>query len=334
MISLIAQSRYPLSNPVYRAAATNDYREFRRLTCGGIDQNVLNCENQTLLIVATMANSLPIVRRLLRRPVNLNLRDNFEKCALHYAVEVDASTIIKALLRAGADPNVVDKDNKTPLRYAVQYSSLKIVRTLLDYSNVDTELKDVTGLTPLLYCALFGHFAKAELLVDRHASKEVCDKEAQTPLHLAARRGHLTLTRLLLSPAAEGARDKQGRTPLMVAMMYDRILIVEMLLLRCLDLTIKDELGMNFIHYATIMNSPSTVEHMLAVTGLSIDDLDLRGLTPLQLAIRITSDEVIDILLHFGANLNVQSLHGTTPLMEAVYRNSAGIVSKLVHYLS
>lgn len=274
------------------------------------------------------------MRRLLRHPVNLDHRDDYRKTALHYAVDVDAPTVVEALIRAGANPNVVDGDNETPLHYSVQCSSPKVVHALLQFPQVNTDIRDNYGLTPLLHCALHGYYVKAKMLVDRHASFEVVNNDGHTPLHLAVRRGHYALAELFISSTAMGIRDHSGRSPLMLALMYGHHLIAEMLLEHHPDLTLRDELGMNLIHYAVVMNDVPTVEHMLAVTGYTINEPDSRGLTPLHLAIRITADDVIDTLLHFGANLNLQNLQGMTPLMEAVFRNDAGIVTKLVNYLS
>ena len=55
-------------------------------------------------------------------------------------------------------------------------------------------------------------------LLEQGANKDKADKDGWTPLHWAARKGHLAIAKLLMSYGADlNAREKYGRLPIRVA---------------------------------------------------------------------------------------------------------------------
>jgi hemoglobin len=105
---------------------------------------------------------------------------------LHYASAAGCLDVVTAILRLGADPSVKDSGGHTPL-----------------YS-VANGCPSAAG--PRIVQALVRAGA------DVNAS---CGVTRATPLHMAARRGHLEIARTLLDcGAALEARDSKGDTPL------------------------------------------------------------------------------------------------------------------------
>jgi truncated hemoglobin YjbI len=105
---------------------------------------------------------------------------------LHFAAGAGCVEVVTLLLRLGVDPNIRDRGNHTPL-YCVanqcgSHSGPDIVRALVD-AGADVDASG--GVT------------------------------RATPLHMAARRGHVETARALLDcGAAVNARDRKGDTPL------------------------------------------------------------------------------------------------------------------------
>ena len=70
---------------------------------------------------------------------------------------------------------------------------------------------DAHGRSPLRAAVQFGHYATAELLIDRAANVSLADERGCTPLHAAARFRHTSAARLLLERgAAVDAQDGDG----------------------------------------------------------------------------------------------------------------------------
>jgi truncated hemoglobin YjbI len=141
------------------------------------------------------------------------------------AVERDASL---ATRRSGG---------RTLLHYASGTGCLPVVESLLRIGT-DADLENAGGHTPL-YCAAneCGSEAGPEVvraLVRAGADVNACGGVTRaTPLHMAARRGHVEIARTLLDcGAAIDARDSKGHTPMQRAVNCRRQAVVQFLLSR------------------------------------------------------------------------------------------------------
>ncbi|KAI8946693.1 ankyrin repeat-containing domain protein [Xylaria longipes] len=73
-----------------------------------------------------------------------------------------------------------------------------IIKGLDPESNIDIDLKDSWGRTPLLYAAWGGHRAVVELLLSTgKVAVDLTDNWGQTPLSLAAQEGYQDIVQLL-----------------------------------------------------------------------------------------------------------------------------------------
>ena len=104
---------------------------------------------------------------------------------LHWACGAGAMPVVQQLLRVGTDPNLLDRGGHTPL-YAVANE-----------------------------CASEGGGEVVRALVQAGADVNACGGVTRaTPLHMAARRGHVGIARALLEVgAAINAADSKGVTP-------------------------------------------------------------------------------------------------------------------------
>ena len=121
---------------------------------------------------------------------------------LSVAVRFSTNRVVRSLLQHGADANV--KCDMTPLGVAVQRNDKKLTALLLDSgANIDLLTHPVV---------------KRE---SRISDEETRDHLMQTPLHIACRKGFVTMTAyLLLKQAATDIIDGSGNTPANVARKY------------------------------------------------------------------------------------------------------------------
>ncbi|EAW17215.1 Ankyrin repeat protein [Aspergillus fischeri NRRL 181] len=124
---------------------------------------------------------------------------------LSLAAEHDSVLAMKVLLlQDGADIKAVEQTEEIPLLVtAVINRSPKVVRFLLTRDEVDPNVKNYDGQTPLAYVAYecFNDIVKI-LLKCPQVDVNCADNRGCTPLRLAAERSHVFVVRTLLSNAS------------------------------------------------------------------------------------------------------------------------------------
>jgi hypothetical protein len=152
-------------------------------------------------------------------------------------------------------------------------------------ANVNTEIHDERGWTPLMLAAFSGHNEIINLLIKHHANILARDLLGNAALHWAADAGQIASAKLLIENRAEvDARNNSGLTPLFRAIMRRHLGVVLLLIDSGanLDLTTRDG---------------STALHKAAAEGYT---------------------EIVRTLLHHGANMNVKNIDGNLPLTLAL----------------
>ncbi len=174
----------------------------------------------------------------------------------------DDAAAVMGLLRRGFDPNTPDPSGQHPLYLALRQPSLKVAQALIDWPATKVDQRNKADETPLMMAALKGHVAQARALIARDAD---VNKPGWAPLHYAATGGHLELMELLLEHHAFiDAESPNGSTPLMMAAMYGSPQSVRLLLEAGADVAMKNQLGLSALDFARRANRPDAVEMILA----------------------------------------------------------------------
>ncbi|MCU7935672.1 MAG: ankyrin repeat domain-containing protein [Candidatus Thiodiazotropha sp. (ex Dulcina madagascariensis)] len=155
-----------------------------------------------------------------------------------------------------------------------------------------------------------------------------------TPLHVAAQKGSLVMSRILVKHGADlEAVDPQGHTPLLKALIARNTIVaadlvrsganldpdtalhetaklgsadrdvIDFLVKQGAALDNRDENGNTPLHSA-ILNGQRVVAKYLINRGASLDAINHAGLTPLALAIERKNPDIERILRQFGASEN------------------------------
>lgn len=127
---------------------------------------------------------------------------------LHRAATWNVIDVTDVLLRHGADPNAQDYDEGwTPLHDAVIWNGFEepqVMVPLLVHADTDPDIEDGLGLTPLHWAARYGHLSVVKVLLDdRKTDVDAGDQKGYTPLHSAAVNNILDLVELLLDHGAD-----------------------------------------------------------------------------------------------------------------------------------
>ncbi|RMX60043.1 hypothetical protein pdam_00004489 [Pocillopora damicornis] len=139
---------------------------------------------------------------------NVNEQNDTEDTALHSASQFGQSLVVAVLLENHADPRILNSRQESPLDLAAQYGRMEAVKQLLNYH--------------------------PDLLEDGNMVR------THTPLHLAARNGHINVVSYFLSCGMDVNISGTSGTALHEAALYGKVDVVNLLLQCGIDVTVVD----------------------------------------------------------------------------------------------
>ncbi|EWZ00274.1 hypothetical protein FOYG_00157 [Fusarium oxysporum NRRL 32931] len=239
------------------------------------------------LMLASVNGRTDIARWLFSRGTKIHERYQ-NKSAISLATSNGHAETVEFLLNVGADPNTCGIEDEPILSLAAK--------------NCDGKL--------------------TKFLLERGASAKAKDRLRKTPLHRAAEReGTVTIMEALLSYGAEiDARDDQGRTPLILALMYASIDEIGFLIGQGADVTAQDEEDETCLHQAMRRkNATLEVVRLLLENGARADARSRSGQTCLHSfarrgTVKTSTSDIIQLVTSRGTDLNANDNDGNTPL--------------------
>lgn len=167
------------------------------------------------------------------------------------AAKFDDVSEVKSLLKKGVNPNTVDANGIPMLVLAIKEKSPKVIDVLLGDKNIDVDLSDKNGETPLMMASIDGNLPLVKTLVIGH--KAQLDHIGWTPLHYACAKGQLEVAQFLIANGAIVDSMSLGNTtPLMMAVQSGNELLVKLLLDKAADLQLRNDQGLTAIDIADI----------------------------------------------------------------------------------
>lgn len=178
------------------------------------------------------------------------------------AIKRDDPGALRQLLGRGFDPNTPSPEGLHGLYLALQEPALKAAEALIDWPKTNLEARTAQDESPLMMAALKGHAALARKLIDKGAD---VNKPGWAPLHYAATGGHLEIMNLLLEHHAFiDAESPNGTTPLMMAAHYGTPAAVKLLLEAGADTAMKNQQGLSAVDFANRANRKDVAELIAA----------------------------------------------------------------------
>jgi len=146
-----------------------------------------------------------------------------------------------------------------------------IIHFLVEEGKADLEAKDNEGYTAFHYAVMSGNEDNVEYFLSKNANPSSKDKYNSAPLHFAAFKGHLAITKLLLSsPNIDiNATNSKGETPLHWAVKNeDSLRLVTLLVDKGANAKAKNNLKETPFMVAAEINPESSVTaHLSKITG-------------------------------------------------------------------
>jgi len=279
---------------LYAAAQHADPAMTAKLLAAGADPNVALPSGETPLMLAAQRGNVETVRALLKGGANANAKEqNAGQNALMWALSERQAAVADELVKGGADVNAGSKSGFTPLMFAAQQNDVDSERILLRAGAKVDGAQPKTGLTPLMIASAMAHTQTVNLLLDNKADPNHVDAIGQTALHKAVRDSDYginlagkpailaTVKSLLAHKANPNARLNPDAATAAAELVY---------------------------------NQGQNDRRRVAST---VNEISLRGSTPLLLAAEVNNLDVIKALVDAGADPKIPTEQGSTSLMVA-----------------
>ncbi|GJQ88623.1 hypothetical protein Trydic_g9064 [Trypoxylus dichotomus] len=308
----------------------------------GVDFNKMDTFNCTPLHYSVMAaQNIEIIGLLLEKYGISNLYADLDKetSILHMSIATDDVNVTKMLLqglnqRGPNSPSLNDIDCDLPnylLDLAIECGSKSVTETLLEYySNFVVLVRTCLGWA-LGTAVESQQMEFIELLLQHGANPNSNNGRFYSILESAIQSRNEDIVRMLLKHNADVNTIYRDKTPLLYAIIVSTRAIVELLLRNGADVNYADGYGMTSLMYVTRYRRSKDILQLLLNFNADVNVENEDGETPLGMAIEEKSLEIIEILLQNGAHVNHVDSSGWTLLIHAVQREDNYAVQVLLN---
>ncbi|MCK4817176.1 ankyrin repeat domain-containing protein, partial [bacterium] len=319
--------------------SAGDVEKFIFLLQRGANVNAKSIQGWTPLTVASQNGHWKIVKILLDQGAAVNVQDNRGYSPLMNAAHNGHAAIAELLLEWGVEVDLKNKNNGgTALYFAAQQGNLDSVELLLK-NGAGVNLQSYDKGTALHVAAQLGHNNVVKLLLENGASLNARNGEGMTALMLAVYYNHKDIVQFLLSKGADiNIKDEGGRIALDDAKELGYKDIEN--LLNSFKTDNRGGQSSSPIGFFQSKKAKNLVDAVRSGKLRVVRKLLEQGADPnvfepndnlgypLHYALN-ESPEMVQLLIDFGADINVMGRGGATPLAKTQSRGLSGVAAVL-----
>lgn len=276
---------------------------FAALITHGANVNIQDLQGNTPLHVAARYGSLERTEYLAKRMKNVDIQNTEGRTALHCAAEQDQKKNCNLLLSLGADLNAKDHSGNSLLDIVFKHHASSVFNMLVEKHHVDVNMQDQNGHTML------------DLILIHHTYWHDSQYLAKD------------IEQLILQGAKLNNQESQQ------SLVYRAFWYGKYDLIRCLIVKDWDLCGNEFrIWCSAVQNHRfNMIDILIEKNKIDVNVKDDYGCTALHDCVEYSyHQEMVEYLVHRGANVNEKNNDGNTPLHFAVLKNQWDAVKFLL----
>ncbi len=305
-----------------------------------IDLNTINRESPQFvadqsLLFAAETGRLDAIQYALEQGADINARDLRPQrhTALMLAIRAGWTQVAEFLIESDADVNLQGANGWTSLLLACNNNMVSVVGALLKNKANPNYQQSTSGMTPLLLAAQNGNQPIIQILLKYKANPNLSDSvRGNTPLiEIAAHRTGLpSVVDLIAAGADINQTANDGWSPLMSAINYGNIRIIEVLLLNGVKPELETSDGRTALILAAERNFATSLE-MLIKAGARVNAKSGKNaLTALGRAAAAGAEQAVFQLIKANADVNLPGKDGEPPLLHAARAGYTPIIQLLL----
>ena len=220
--------------------------------------------------------------------IDINHKDENGDTFLIKCIKVSKTPSAIWLITHNVDLTIQNSNGKTALFFAIEKRNREVIKKVLDSKVIDLEQRDIEGRTILQNIVMLGHNEMAKVLINHGANTNNLDNKNRNLLYDALSYGDQGFIQYLLN-------------------------------LQDLELNLLDEDGNSIMHHIEVLKDDDIAKKLL-IAGVdpTIKNADGESFL-LRTALRgKEGEELIDIALEYGADVNSPTANDNTILMELI----------------
>ncbi|ARF02627.1 SWPV1-008 [Shearwaterpox virus] len=280
-----------------------------------------------LLFNCVRVKDYELVEILLSKQADINSR--LCVSSVCYAVNNEDIETVKLFLEKGFNVNSKDEIDNTALHYAVLSNNNNITQLLVDYK---ADIKECDGYL-LLHAVKANNIDIIKILLNNGINVNYVNDKGYTALHYAVENNKLDIVNLLLGKGAN------------IEIVNECSFINNIIKFRftnyynMIELMLSYKANVNNIHdnyaplHLAIDEEDEEIIKLLIRYGADINIKNTyNDSSPLHHAVKSVNKNILKILLDKGADVNSLNRYGCTPIYYAVCNNNIDVVNILLEY--
>jgi FOG: Ankyrin repeat len=306
----------------------------------GADLNMINPINKYTALHYAVSNPLiknqEVAWYLMDVYANANIKNNVGNTPMHGAINISILEsrlkMIQKLVKNGGNINAQNNEGDTLLHMIVQFRDTYAVTAILKAwgSIIDLNLKNKKGYTPHGLAEFLNFFDLAALFntVTKIVSPTIYDTHGLNGLMLAVIGNDMTCLKKMVSDLASVrsvSRDEYGNTPLHIALAYENLPAIQLLIDKGADLGAKNKFGDTPLHYVIrLSNQDARMNIAKKIIGSNLSYIDTpnnNGNTLLHYLVQYNDSKLMSFILTTYAgkiNIKAQNKKFQTPYAMAI----------------
>ncbi|XP_046567997.1 ankyrin repeat and KH domain-containing protein mask-like [Haliotis rubra] len=236
---------------------------------------------------------------------DINSRANDNKTPVMVAGRRGHKDVVELFVKRGANLSLTDRSKSNILHYACAGGHVEVTKYILSQNTVDINSRRNDNRTPVMIAGRWGHRDVVELLVDHRANLSLRDVHGYNILHLGSHGEHVEVLKYVLSQDTEdiNSRANDNKTPVMVAGRRGHKDVVELLVKKGANLTLRDARSDNILHLACRGGHVGVVEYVLSQGIVDVNAKNEKRESAASIAKTLGLRHVLELLVSHGANM-------------------------------
>ena len=299
----------------------------------GADIHLKTDDGRTGLHIAARKGHLKLCKMLIdKHKVDLHITDNKGWTAVHCSSQSGNYELVAYFVEMGADIHLKTDDGRNCLHIAALQGHLNLCKMLIDKHKFDLHMTDNEGCTAVLYSAPSGNYELVAYFVEMGADIHLKTDDGRTCLHIAARKGHFNLCKMLIDKHKVDLRmtDNKGCTAVHYSSQSGNYELVAYFVEMGAGIHLKTDDGRNCLHIAALNGDLNLCKMLIDKHKVDLRMTDNKGCTAVHYSSQSGNYELVAYFVEMGADIHLKTDDGRTGLHIAARKGHFNLCKMLI----